>query len=246
MSELRLRPRSPTEIVDAAFALYRRNALQYILVVALADTPQLVVSLIQRTDLNPNLGATAFGLAISIVTYAVMSSVIARLGSTAYLGGEPDIATTVKEVLPRLGNVLLAGILKALLAIVAFVFFFFPVFYVAARWFAVQQVVVLEGAGPLAAFGRSTELSEGRKWHILLTLMLAFFIYFVLMSGIFIAFGLTGNFVLILLASTGLAVVVYPFIGLTEMVLYYDARIRAEGFDIEQMAGALDEAPASH
>ena len=243
MTELRLRPRSVTEIVDAAFALYRRNAMQYIVVVAIADTPSLVVSLIQRTDLNPNLGASLIAFALSMVTYAVMSAVIAKLGSTAYLGGEPDISATVREVIPRIGSVLVAGIMKAILATIAAILFLFPVFYVVARWFAVQQVIVLEGASAPAAFTRSSELSDGRKWHILLTLALAFFIYLVLMMGIFIGIGFTGNFVLILLASTGVAVVVYPLIGLTEMVLYYDARIRAEGFDLEHMAGALDAAP---
>jgi hypothetical protein len=39
-------------------------------------------------------------------------------------------------------------------------------------------------------------------------------------------------------------VVAYPLIGITQMILYYDTRIRAEGFDVEIMAGALD-APAA-
>jgi hypothetical protein len=34
-------------------------------------------------------------------------------------------------------------------------------------------------------------------------------------------------------------VVAYPLIGITQMILYYDTRIRAEGFDIELMTGAL-------
>ena len=35
-----------------------------------------------------------------------------------------------------------------------------------------------------------------------------------------------------------------PVIGIMEMVLYYDARIRAEGYDVELMASSLG-APAS-
>jgi len=40
-------------------------------------------------------------------------------------------------------------------------------------------------------------------------------------------------------------VVAYPLIGITQMILYYDARIRAEGFDIEVMTGALGSPTAT-
>ena len=244
MTELRLRPRSVTEIVDAAFALYRRNAMQYILVVALAYTPSLVFQLIYRTDLVPSVGASMISLAISILTYSLMGAVVVKLGSTAYLGGEPDIAVTVREVMPRLLAVIAGTIMKAILFVLFMLLFIFPVFYAAARWFAVEQVIVLEGASSSAAFGRSSELSDGHKWHILLTLALAFFIYAVLLMGAFVVIGLTGQFVLILLGGTAVTVIVYPMIGLTQLVLYYDTRIRSEGFDLEQMAGALDAVPA--
>ena len=38
--------------------------------------------------------------------------------------------------------------------------------------------------------------------------------------------------------STLISIVVYPLVGITDALLYYDARIRREGFDIEMMAGA--------
>jgi hypothetical protein len=40
-------------------------------------------------------------------------------------------------------------------------------------------------------------------------------------------------------------VVAYPLVGITQMILYYDARIRAEGFDIEVMTGSLGAPPAT-
>ena len=42
MSDLRLRARSVTEIVDAAFQLYKRDALEYVLVTAVAYAPVVV------------------------------------------------------------------------------------------------------------------------------------------------------------------------------------------------------------
>jgi len=52
MSDLRLRPRSVTEIVDAAFQLYKRDALEYLLVTAVAYAPWVVAQLIVMRGLN--------------------------------------------------------------------------------------------------------------------------------------------------------------------------------------------------
>lgn len=48
MSDASLRARSTTEIVDAAFTLYRRDFLQYIMVGAIAYSPMIVISLLTR------------------------------------------------------------------------------------------------------------------------------------------------------------------------------------------------------
>jgi len=50
----------------------------------------------------------------------------------------------------------------------------------------------------------------------------------------------TGSNVLTVVAATAYVIVAYPVLGLTYMVLYYDCRIRGEGFDIQQMAASMD------
>jgi hypothetical protein len=116
--------------------------------------------------------------------------------------------------------------------------------YAFARFFAVFQVIVLESPDIGRAFARSSALSRGRKGHILLTMLLVFVIFILLSMAVsvlsMVAIGLTGN----LAASTALqslyTVIAYPLIGITQVILYYDTRIRAEGFDIELMTSALD------
>ena len=41
--------------------------------------------------------------------------------------------------------------------------------------------------------------------------------------------------------ATALTIVVYPILGITETVLYFDTRIRNEGFDVEYLAGAVTD-----
>jgi hypothetical protein len=246
----RLRPRTVSELVDAGFALYRRNGTQYILVSALANVPLLIVQLVmQPTNPATLLAAGAPVLLVlslaSIVTFSIMGAAVVKLGSEAYLGREPDLARTLREVIPRVPALIIANILMAMLLSIGFILLFVGAIYVAARYFAVSIVIVLEGTGPVAAFGRAGALSRDRKWHIFKTMLLVFLIYFILSIGVSAFATLTGSSVIQLVASTLFTIVAYPVIALTQMVLYYDCRIRNEGFDLEQMAATLDAGSAA-
>lgn len=252
MTDLRLRTRTTSELVDAAFSLYRRHAMQYILVGAIGYSPFLILQLV-TTGTAPTTPAALFasgGTALvlmlaSMITFSLMSGVVIKHGAQVYLGGEPDLAKTVREVIPRLPSLIVAGLLSALLYGLGLLFFLVGVFYIIARYFAVSSAVVLEERGPFAALGRSSELSRDRKRHILNTLLLVFLIYFILSMGIGAFSQIFRSQVLQLVVTTTYTIVAYPVISLTYMVLYYDARIRGEGFDLEHMAKEIDAAGAT-
>jgi hypothetical protein len=242
MDELRLRSRTVSELVDAAFALYRRDANQYIVMMAVATLPQLVARLVLRGDGTPSLNTALLGLAVALVslfTYTIGTAAITKFGSRVYLGEQADLEETVRSVIPKVGELLWAGILKGLLYIVGFMVFFLGEFYVAARFFAVGAAIVLEDSGVDEAFSRSSKLSAGRKRHILNTLLLVWIIYFLLSFCVSFVANLTKSTVADVVFSTAFTIVAYPVIGLTSMLLYYDCRIRGEGFDIERMAASM-------
>jgi hypothetical protein len=246
MTELRLRSRTVSEIVDAAFALYRRDFGQYVVVMAVATVPQLVFNLLVRNDpARPPLDALTylFFLAlVGLVTSTIGSAAIMKLGSEVYLGEDADLEATVKSVIPRLGSLIVAAILKAIALAIGVVCLFVGALYVAARLFAVDAAIILENKGPIEAFGRSSELSDGRKGHILLTLLLVGIIYILLAICATAFAGLAKSPVFSIIASSAFTIVAYPMFGLTQMVLYYDTRIRGEGFDLERMAASIDGA----
>ena len=103
---------------------------------------------------------------------------------------------------------------------------------------------MLEDVGPGRALSRSSALTDGLKLHALGTLALTF----VLVLAVNIGAGLLINFipsrVILNVLSTCLSVVVGPIIGITETVLYYDLRIRREGFDLEYLVGQNTVPPA--
>ena len=240
MSDLRLRARSVTEIVDAAFQVYKRDAIEYVLVTAIV------------------LGLLGF------FSYALMNAAISRFSSDVYLDRPTGLAMVIRSVVPTVPRLIGATILFALVVMLGFipvligaaitsalliflgvVFSFFWVFYAFARFFAVFQIIVLENRGIITAFSRSGVLSRGRKGHIILTLLLVIVIFSVLSIAVTMVAALMGNAAGSVVLQSLYTVVAYPLIGITQMILYYDTRIRAEGFDIEVMTGALGTPTAS-
>jgi hypothetical protein len=252
MSAPTLRPRSATELVDAAFQILRSHYGQLVVCSAIAYVPMLLLRLFVIGDatrfLNSDPAAAQAGMLLttlwtmlgSLVTYALMSAVLVVLTSQAYLGDPVDVGSAVRRVVPRVVPVLVASVIRSVLFIIGFMFLIVPGFWVLARYFAVVPAIVLEEAGTLRSFSRSAELSLGRKWHILGTLVLVTIIYYLLVVGVSLIGAVTGNFVVQTTISSVGAILVYPVVAITEALLYYDARIRSEGLDIELMTGALD------
>jgi hypothetical protein len=249
MDDTALRARSVSELVDAAFALYRRDASAYIMVTALASVPNLVVQILVLGQANEASAAAVMAnlllMVVSIVSYALMSGVVMVLGSKVYLGGEADVAGSVREVIPRLGALIGAGILRVPLLILGALAFGVGMLYVFARWFALEPAIVLEGKGATESFGRSSQLTDGRKWHVLKTLALGFFIYMLAAFAAGAVGLLFGSELAIIIVSAAFTILAFPVVGLLTMVLYYDARIRAEGFDLQHMAQSMTPAAAT-
>lgn len=251
MSDLRLRARSATELVDAAFALYRRDPLPFILLTAFAYSPWLVLWLLVlafsggaaagSVDLAIGIGVGA--AVLYLITYSVMSAALVRLASQSYLGQPLDVGAAMREALSRLGAIIGGAIVKSILVMLGGLVFLVGGIYVTARLFAINEAIVLEDLGVGAALSRSGELSRGRKGHILATLGLVFIIYFLVFVAVSFGAAMTRSAVVSQVATTAFIMLAYPLFAITETLLYYDARIRGEGYDIELMAGALG-APA--
>lgn len=252
MSDIELRKRSATEIVDAAFQLYRRHALVYIMVTALFYAPWLVLTLIFFRSLSTPGAAANFGfgrLALfwfgSLITFTLMSSVLTKLGADAYMNGEPGrIEDAIKAVLPRVPALILSAIGKYLLITLGFMLVIVPGVIFFLMYVATTAVIVLEGKGVTEAFGRSAQLTRHQKGHVFGTYLLLGAIYMLLSVGIlmltpFVAFSIVISQVM----WTVFVILIYPIFGISEMLIYYDLRVRNEGYDVEMLAGSLGERP---
>lgn len=242
MSDLQYRPRSITEIIDAAFQIYRQDALRYILITAVAYAPFMLVQFLVLDPVTLSTTASLVGLASSLIgflAFAVMSAVLVRLSAEAYLGRHMEIGTALADVLPRVPTILAASVIRLILVFLAALALLLPMFWMSARTFAMTPLIVMEGTDVARALNRSALLSDGRKWRIIGCYALGILIFYVLTLAVSFFAAMIGGGVLSTLVSSIATVVIYPVIGIMEMVLYYDARIRAEGYDVELMANAL-------
>jgi hypothetical protein len=244
---LPLRARSATEIVDAAFQLYRRDAITYLFVAALCYAPILVLQLLvlgPASELEEQMSRLTAGYSVALlfgywISVSLMSAVIIRLASEDYLGRKLEPVVAVRDAVVKLPTVMFAYLLKYILLFIGIFLFLIGLLYMLARYFAVTPAIVIEGRGVFTSFGRSAVLSRGRKLHVLGTLLLAFLIFMVVYFAALFLAGISGSMVIVTVLSTAASIVVYPMFAITEMLLYYDARVRSEGYDIEMMAEGL-------
>lgn len=250
MTDTPLRPRSITEIVDTAFTLYRRYFTQFVTITAITYAPFLLFSALRgatpSASIGSNLIMSLVTMLLAVLCFSMVGGAVNQLGSRVYLDGNADVEAALRATLPRLPSLIFSGLLLGVCVFIGLLCLLVGALYVAARFFAVTPVVALEGVNAMDAFSRSSVLSEGRKWSILGTLALVYGIYFLLSMGISVITvpaALAGHVLVSTLVSSVFTVVAYPLTGLVTMMLYYDARIRVEGFDVEHMSAQLGVAP---
>ena len=138
------------------------------------------------------------------------------------------------------GGTMGTGVMIALVAVV-YIGLIVITAVVYARFFFAQTVLVMEKLGPWIAIRRSLDLTRGHHWRIVKSYMLVFLIFGAVMATSYLVpYGLTSNWTLSTVFGQVLTMAVFPVIPAVTALLYYDLRIRKEGFDLELMARSLE------
>lgn len=267
MTATPLRPRSATEIVDASFRVLRQCYLQLAAVAAVILLPYII--LVVLVGANPADVSRVLGLnAILLLSAAVIEGAIVVAVSESYLNGTTRVAEALASAAKRFPALIGVAILRSIvvgfgvaalvlipgivlgvlfrsnplaMGILLFLLAIVPTFYLMLRTMFMTAVLMLERTGVVESVGRSWNLAGGQMWRVLLTMLLAWVIYF----GLFFILSLAVNLLLSRnpTVSAVLSAIVmcfaYPFVGVVTTLLYYDLRVRKEGFDLEIMTEQL-------
>lgn len=239
------RPRSNSELLDAAFEIYRRYFAVFLAIDVLVALPWALSSyfgqtalLLQQTD-----GLLLSGLIrlIGVLISPFTEGAIAFATSAAYLGNQVDFEQSMRAAFSRPGRLFIAMITKWILMIFGFILLIAPGLLVFKRYFAIPMTVLFEDNKVGDAMARSRELADGNGTRI-----------FALIGGVLlfvvIASAILGQLIQAYTHSPAITAVIAlvvtatisPFSSIVATLLYYDIRIRREGYDIELMTQALN------
>lgn len=253
MSPTELHPRSATEIIDAAFRLLGQHYAQFVAISVVAMLPLIILRLFMPAV--PSFTSTSYvamylaAVILSFICNNVAEGATVIAVSDSYLSGKVDIAGALAATMSRILSVLALSLLRGFLVGISFmvgiIALFIPGFYVLFRTFASMPALLLERLSASEAIGRSWRLAGGSMWKVTGTLLLAFVIWLLGLIFMFTIVGILGSLLglrgnpVLGVFETVLGAFLYPIIAVVVTLLYYDLRIRREGFDLEIMAKEL-------
>lgn len=258
MASLELRPRSATEIVDAAFQVMRPNYLALLTLSVAAQLPALAMRLSMSIPTDParvmqwmQTETAISGLALLWVLSFAGNCVVMVAASQLYLGEKIDAGAAFLRGSWRSLLILIPLWLLSSLAIgVGFVFLIVPGVWLALRLIPLFTVSILEDGGWVKAITRTWALGRGHVGHMFLTVLIALLIYIgvAVVGGVVVGVlgtiaGLFKDSGVASVLTTAISAAIVPLFMMMLVILYYDLRIRFEGFDVEIMSRKLS-APA--
>lgn len=208
-----------------------------------------VGSSVPQPDVAARLGATAITGVIGLISAVLVTATCVKAVSDLYVDQQTTVATSLRfaarRLLPLLGMDILLGLGEAFGLILLII----PGIWLYIAWSVATPALLVERLGPTAALGRSRRLIKGRWWPAFGVLLLATIIAGLVggaITGLLTAVALQSSNPSVLFAvtiSTAAAIVseilVRPFNATVTTVLYFDLRIRREGYDLQVMADQL-------
>lgn len=187
-----------------------------------------------------------------ILVVAVVSWLATQLATAAcfeivsgtYLDRTPTWRESLAKAWSRLGSLILLQIIYGVLLALGMLPCFIPAIYFYVAWAIAVPVLLFEDRRGYGALKRSRQLLKGRWWPTAGVLLLVFMLNGVLgtaIRGVLLGVVSTTNNDLVdavasSLANAASSILTTPFAAAVITVLYYDALVRKEGFDLQQMA----------
>jgi len=199
------------------------------------------------------LAGTLVILLLAFLASQVATGACFKAVSGAYLDEQPDWRESLRFARSKLRSLLWLSFLLAICLVPAFLACLVPGIYLWVAWSVASPVLLLEDVRGWGALKRSRQLVKGRFWSTVAVLLLV-----AILSGIVQAIFLgvlagvvsvSGNEVAAALADaigqTLASALTTPLSAAVLTVLYFDLRVRKEGFDLELLARRLGVEPGT-
>ena len=266
-----------SEVLDAAVKLFRANARTMMIIVATFMVPLEFVGAFLQRNINGGRGlldvfrdptaatsqndpATIYGVValtylIGWIVVPLVCGAASRMVLASYLGREMTPKAAIAAAVRRAPALIAASLLVHLAEVISGLPLLIPLIFVMPLFVMTAPAISIEELGPLAGIRRSVRLTTRRYWPVMGMVWLSAGLTYFLGQALRFIPGLTAAFIGYhwgwILLATGNVLAALVTVSVTVIIatlIYLDARIRQEGFDLlvtaERLAGdAGDQAP---
>jgi hypothetical protein len=262
-STTNLRPLGIGEILDAALTVYRKNFKTLFLAVLMVVLPLTILSTLITASTSENafnytetttvedqgsfIAGTIVTSLISLLSFGLSTAACFHAVIRGYLADGTTWQESIRFGLRKAFPVIVLLILFGLGLIPMFILLIIPGIWLTVRWSVAVPALLAEELSPPAALGRSFKLVGGRWWATFGALLAMYILVVILqlIVGVLMGalFATAENEVLIAavytLFSALASAITLPVLAATVTILYYDLRVRKEGYDLQLAAGGM-------
>lgn len=235
----RLPRRDLGSLISETFNVFSGNFWPFALIGAGPAIPLIISS------------ATPTWLSVILTVVSLVATLLAFPAATYgvalhYLGQEVDVADCYRRAWNRVVSIIFASLLwfaaVVCAALLSLILIGVPLlFFILVSFFFFEQAIILERLGPVGALRRSAQLVTGSRWRVLgigtvyMLLMLALGLGALIVTGIVLTINsIAGNVV-----ANVFEIFLFPIVPIGATLVYFDLRVRNEGYDLDTMAAEV-------
>lgn len=256
----RFEPMTTGALLDRAFRLYTSNFSLMLGITAAAYVPFYLIMLLIESGLGINLqsrGGNLTTILFQIVFMILWASIAFPIASGAatyaiserYLGNEATIGESLRQGLSRFWTLSVAQITATVRVLFGFLLLIVPGLLWMLSYSLIVPAILVEGQKATSSLRRSTDLVKGQRGKVFLVLLVVNLLQLILAGGVAMIAGMffnaeTSAGALLNSAMNNLMSIFLTPLGIiATILLYYDMRIRKEGFDLEMLSRAITTRP---
>ena len=243
-------------LLDRAFRLYTGNFALMLGIAAAAYVPFYLIMLVIEASIGGNLPSRDGGLStllfqvVFMILWASIAFPIAS-GATTFaisersLGKNVTIGEALRRGLSHFWPLSIAQITATIRVMFGFFLLIVPGILWMLSYSLIVPVILVEGQKALPSLSRSRDLVKGYRGKVFCILLVVNLLQVILTSGVGLIAGMffsdeAGSSAILSSAMNNLLSIFLTPLGIiAAILLYYDMRIRKEGFDLEMLSRAL-------
>jgi len=243
-------------LLDRAFRLYTNNFSLMLGITAVAYVPFYLIMLLLESGLGITAQAPGGGLSTALfyiaffllwasVAFPIAGGAATYAISERYLGNDVTIGEALRRGLGSFWPLSLAEMTATIRMMLGFFLLIVPGILWMLSYSLIVPAILVEGQKAMPSLRRSRDLVKGYRGKVFCVLMVIILLELILGAGIGMISswlfnpGSRGGALLGSAINNLASIFMTPLLIIATILLYYDMRIRKEGFDLEMLSRAI-------